>query len=203
MNKSKGDPAKPLPTLARLNELFHLDHGTGELTWKVRPSRSRIKVGARAGTLNKATGYRVLGIDGVQYREHRVIYYMATGEDPGSLHIDHIDTDTSNNRPSNLQLVTNQVNKQAQTAQTNNTSGFTGVHFDKRDNKWQARIKADGKNRSLGYFENFEDACKCRIAAELQFFTIQPRREGKQLELYERLITEMALGATESNIERV
>ncbi len=182
MNKGK---ARSLPPLSRLNELFSLDHETGELTWKVR--RRGVKVGARAGSFNKSNGYRNLMIDGVNYREHRVIYYMATGHDPGSLHIDHIDTDRANNRPSNLQLVTNQVNTQAQTVSKYNTSGFTGVSFYKQTDKWQALIKIDGKKKHLGLFVNFDDACTARIKAELQFFTIQPRREGKQLELYNRL----------------
>ena len=177
--------SKPLPTLARLNELLSLDHGTGELTWKVKGCG--ITFGSRAGSLDKSRGYRRLRIDSVRYQEHRVIYFMATGHDPGSLHIDHIDTCKTNNRPSNLQLVTNQANQQAKTAQNNNTSGFTGVCFDKRPNKWKAQIKADGKLKHLGLFVNFDDACTARIKAELQFFTIQPRREGAQLELYNRL----------------
>ena len=192
MNKGK---TKPLPPLAKLNELFTLDHETGELTWKVR--RQGVTFGARAGTLNKHTGYRLIRIDGIGYQEHRVIYYMATGDDPGSLHIDHVDTCRSNNRPSNLQLVTRQANNQAKTAQNNNTSGFTGVSFFKQTDKWMAYIKVDGKSKHLGLFVNFDDACKCRIEAELNLFTIQPRREGAQLELYERL------QATESAVESV
>ncbi len=183
MDKSK---ARPLPPLARLNELFSLDHETGELIRKVSTS-SNAQSGARAGSRNKVSGYRHLRIDGVLYKEHRVVYYMATGEDPGSLHIDHIDTNKTNNRPANLQLVTNQVNLQAKTVSKYNTSGFTGVYFDKRDNKWVAQIKIDGRKRSLGRFADFEDACTARIKAELNLFTIQPRREGKQLELYKQL----------------
>jgi len=183
MNKS--NKAIPLPPLAKLNELFHLDHEAGELTWKV--SAGTRAAGSRAGSFNKSTGYRNLQIGGVLYKEHRVVYYMATGEDPGSLYIDHIDTNKTNNRPANLQVVTNQANLQARAVSKYNTSGFTGVHFNKQTDKWQAMIEADGKKRHLGYFVNFEDACTSRIKAELQFFTIQPRREGKQLELYERL----------------
>ena len=192
MNKGK---TRPLPQLARLNELLTLDHKTGELTWKVKASG--ITFGSRAGTLNRSTGYRNIRIDGIDYREHRVIYFMATGDDPGSLHIDHIDTYRSTNRPANLQVVTSQANNQAQTAQTNNSSGFTGVSFYKPSNKWEVKINVDGKKRHLGYFVNFDEACTARIKAELNLFTIQPRREGAQLELYERL------QATESAVESV
>eukprot|EP00985_Skeletonema_marinoi_P005491 scaffold2384_cov150-Skeletonema_marinoi.AAC.1 len=37
-------------------------------------------------------------------------------------------------------------------------SKYTGVSFDKRMNKWQAKIHIDGKNRLIGYYENEEEA---------------------------------------------
>ena len=44
----------------------------------------------------------------------------------------------------------------------NNTSGYIGVYWFKRDNKWKAQItKCDtGKVTHLGYFDNIEDAHK-------------------------------------------
>lgn len=41
---------------------------------------------------------------------------------------------------------------------SNNTSGFRGVNFEKRRNKWKARLMIDGKEIYLGYFVNKEDA---------------------------------------------
>jgi hypothetical protein len=40
------------------------------------------------------------------------------------------------------------------------TSTYRGVSWYKNDNKWQATIKFNGKNRYLGYFENEEEAAK-------------------------------------------
>eukprot|EP00985_Skeletonema_marinoi_P014016 scaffold7020_cov141-Skeletonema_marinoi.AAC.11 len=37
-------------------------------------------------------------------------------------------------------------------------SKYTGVSFDKQKNKWQAQISIDGKNRTIGYYENEEEA---------------------------------------------
>eukprot|EP00985_Skeletonema_marinoi_P016761 scaffold9054_cov137-Skeletonema_marinoi.AAC.4 len=38
------------------------------------------------------------------------------------------------------------------------TSKYTGVSFDKRMNKWHARIDIDGKHRRIGYYDNEEEA---------------------------------------------
>eukprot|EP00984_Skeletonema_dohrnii_P013705 scaffold5698_cov72-Skeletonema_dohrnii-CCMP3373.AAC.1 len=37
-------------------------------------------------------------------------------------------------------------------------SKYTGVHFNKQTNKWQAQIDIKGKNRTIGYYENEEEA---------------------------------------------
>ena len=37
-------------------------------------------------------------------------------------------------------------------------SKYVGVSCDKRDNKWQAQIMIDGEKRSIGYYDNEEDA---------------------------------------------
>ena len=54
--------------------------------------------------------------------------------------------------------------------QKNNTSGKTGVAFNKEKKKWQARIKIKGKDIYLGYFDKKEDAIKARLKAEEEYF---------------------------------
>lgn len=44
--------------------------------------------------------------------------------------------------------------------QSNNTSGYRGVNFDKAKQKWRAQIHYKNKNRHLGYFKNKIDAAK-------------------------------------------
>jgi len=41
-----------------------------------------------------------------------------------------------------------------------NTSGYTGVCWNKNNNKWQAVIHSDGKNKYLGLFNSLEDAAE-------------------------------------------
>jgi hypothetical protein len=55
-------------------------------------------------------------------------------------------------------------------APKNNKSSQTGVHYDKSSKKWRAQIGLNGKNIRLGYFENFEDAVKARLAGEQKYF---------------------------------
>jgi group I intron endonuclease len=52
----------------------------------------------------------------------------------------------------------------------NNTSGFIGVNFDKRCNRWFATIVASGVYHCLGRFDNKEDAIRARLKGELQYF---------------------------------
>lgn len=51
-----------------------------------------------------------------------------------------------------------------------NTSGRTGVQWDKEKNKWYATICVKRNVKFLGYYEDFEGAVAAREAAELEHF---------------------------------
>ena len=51
-----------------------------------------------------------------------------------------------------------------------NTSGCRGVYYDRKTNKYRARLKFKGKIMNFGSYSNFEDAVKARQAAELEYF---------------------------------
>ena len=53
---------------------------------------------------------------------------------------------------------------------SNNTSGYTGVEWDKSRNKWRASITFKGKIYYLGRYDNKEDAIKVRKEAEEKIF---------------------------------
>jgi hypothetical protein len=53
---------------------------------------------------------------------------------------------------------------------SNNTSGCTGVDYNKRNNRWVARISLKGKVYRLGTFKRKEDAIKARKRAEQELF---------------------------------
>lgn len=56
------------------------------------------------------------------------------------------------------------------TLNSNNTSGFRGVSYDKTRNKWRAYIKLQYKNKNLGRFDIFEEAAQARLDAEDKYY---------------------------------
>lgn len=52
----------------------------------------------------------------------------------------------------------------------NNSSGFTGVHYDSKKNKWVAQITFQRINHNLGRLDFKEDAIKTRLDAEKVYF---------------------------------
>lgn len=94
--------------------------------------------------------YAATRIDGRITYLHR--YIMNPPKDKS---VDHINGDGLDNRRSNLRVVTHQQNTMNRTKlNKNNTSGFRGVCWDKRVNKWTAYITIDGKRKTIGVFKN-------------------------------------------------
>ena len=95
---------------------------------------------------------------------HRIIMNAKKGKQ-----VDHINHDTLDNRKENLRLCTNSENSQNQGKRINNTSGFKGVHWHKRDKRWCADIRVNGKRIHLGLFLTPEEAYEayCKAALEL------------------------------------
>ena len=98
-------------------------------------------------------------------RMHRVIMNASRGMD-----IDHINHDTLDNRRCNLRICTRSQNQQNQLPLRGKTSRYKGVCFYKRDGKWQAYIKLNGKRYHLGYFNNEVDAAKAYDVKAKEFF---------------------------------
>lgn len=89
---------------------------------------------------------------------------------PEYIEVDHIDRDKMNNRKSNLREVTRQENVRNRPLSKNNTSGFTGVYWSKKDCSWYAQIAIDYHVIHLGYAPTKEDAIKSRLRAEKKYF---------------------------------
>ena len=75
---------------------------------------------------------------------HRLIAQAYLSDYSEELEVDHIDRDRSNNKVSNLRMVTHQEN--------NYNQGAKGYSWHKQRGKWQAQICVDGKRTHLGMF---------------------------------------------------
>lgn len=83
--------------------------------------------------------------------------------------VDHINGDGMDNRRSNLRIVSahqNQHNRRG--PNRDNTSGYMGVSFDSFAGKYKASIRIDGKQVSLGRFDNPRHAALIRDMAALE-----------------------------------
>lgn len=94
---------------------------------------------------------------------HRIIL----GDEAGA-GVDHADGDGLNNRRSNLRPATPTQNGGNQQRSRNNTSGFKGVAWYKRDRRWIAYIREAGRLRYLGYFNTAEDGARAYDAAAVR-----------------------------------
>ena len=75
--------------------------------------------------------------------------------------VHHDDGNGLNNTKENLRIVTvSENNKYVRKRGRAASSKYKGVSLEKRNGKWRAGIKSDGKYKSLGYFENEEDAAR-------------------------------------------
>ena len=84
--------------------------------------------------------------------------------------VDHVDNDRLNNNINNLRWATYQENAMNRKISIKNTSGYKGITFHKKMNKWKTEICIDGKKQHLGYFEKLEDAVKTRVKKAEELF---------------------------------
>ena len=127
---------------------------------------------------DKICNYRWYELKSTTSNYSRVYAKVKSGEEwiylhtviAGEKNIDHEDRDTFNNRKSNLRKCSQANNTRNSSKRSTNTSGFIGVGFDKRRNKWIAEINYNNQHIFCGYYSNKEDAVIARLNAELKYF---------------------------------
>lgn len=152
-------------TADRVRELLSYDPDTGIFTWCV--ARPGMPAGSIAGWCDEK-GYRRISIDDTPYRAHRLAWLWVHGVWPSS-ELDHRNQVKSDNRIENLREVTRAQNQQNRPLFKNNTSGFAGVSWKAREQRWRARFCMGGVSKELGLFKTPEAAnealLRYRIAA--------------------------------------
>jgi hypothetical protein len=162
-------------TVERLREVLYYAPGTGHFTHKRRPEPIG-DVGAKIFNVRyagkhaggpDAYGYIQICIDYRRYKAHRLAWLWVHGSIPAGMEVDHRDGNPANNAISNLRLATRQ--QQVSNTGPRKPGHPKGCHWDKREKKWCARFRLDGRNISLGAFERLEDARAARARAETKY----------------------------------
>jgi hypothetical protein len=83
--------------------------------------------------------------------------------------VDHIDTKAWNNTRENLRLATNAENTRNRGTGKNSTSGYKGVHWNKKARKWCVKIVVNYKAKHLGGFSDITIAAKVYNEAAIKY----------------------------------
>ena len=129
------------------------------------------KIGDVFGYMTKSGSNRYIRcvLRGKSYYLHKLIW-LYHHSNPFNSIVDHINGDTLDNRIENLRLASAIDNSRNRKLHKNNTSGYVGVTYRKRDNKWVAQISIDSKMIHLGKYDTPEMASDVYIKrAKLQF----------------------------------
>jgi hypothetical protein len=111
-------------------------------------------------------GYVVTFIKRHQVKMHRYLL----GVDDSTVLCDHRFGIRHDNRREYIRIATPTENAQNRGLQSNNTSGISGVWYDKSRNKWSAEIMTPAGKIYLGRYDHIEDAITSRREAEVKYF---------------------------------
>jgi hypothetical protein len=116
---------------------------------------------SKCKNITYATGYNKKD---KQYM-HRLIMNASKSEI-----IDHINNNGLDNRKQNLRICTVSQNAQNNRKRRDTSSIYKGVCYNKRNSKWMASLKINGKFKYLGEFKEEIDAAKAYNNKAIELF---------------------------------
>lgn len=127
------------------------------------------------GTISNK-GYGKIYAFGKPQQAHRVAYTVFAGEIPKGMVVDHKYASIGCPRhcvnPEHLQLATPKENSEnLARLRKNNTSGFRGVHKDKRTNMWSGRLNHNHKTYTKGGFTSAGEANEWVLTKRNELYT--------------------------------
>ena len=169
---------KDLPAIDDIRKVLGYNPMTGKFKWLVMPlefSKTEVqnrawnarRSGKEAFTSTNTKGYKKGSVLGVFVSAHRVAWALHYGQWPDG-HIDHINGDRADNRIENLRDVLPHDNMRNMALSHTNTSGQVGVHWNKKNKRWLAKIGSGKTFRHLGSFVEKHDAIAARKQAETE-----------------------------------
>lgn len=172
---------RDFPTPETLRQLLRYDPETGKLFWRPRPLEmfatkraftvwnSRFSNKEAFTARDSCNGYRVGNVNYKLCMAHRVIWAIVHGRWPEN-DIDHINGNREDNRLANLREATRSQNNMNSGRRADNISGYRGVHFNKQQGKWQARVHVNKKSVHLGFFKTPEAAHAAYCEAAKKYY---------------------------------
>jgi hypothetical protein len=156
-----------------IRENIRYDPETGLLWW------AKQGVGKRPRGIDKPIGvknpngyfYRVV-YSGGRHRyllNHRVAWFLYHGAWPDD-QIDHVNNNRTDNRILNLRQASRVENSRNVPKRSGSISQYKGVTLDKTKRKWRCRIGVDSVRKSLGYYDNEEEAARAYDKAAKEIF---------------------------------
>lgn len=149
-------------TVDKIREMFYYNRSNGMIL--ARFSAPGKLPWRDAGTKSK-NRYKIVSIGGIYISAHRLAWAYVYGEFPSGI-IDHIDGDVSNNSISNLRIADKTKNAENQRRpHINNKLGVLGVYL-RKNGRYNAQIKVNGKKIHLGYYGTIEEAKNAYLDAK-------------------------------------
>lgn len=98
-------------------------------------------------------------------RFHRIVAHPKPGQ-----RVDHKNKNRADNRKQNLRCCDPAENNRNRGLYSTNTSGVSGVVYDKNRNRWVATITYNHKRIFIGRFSDKDDAIMARLETEIRLF---------------------------------
>jgi hypothetical protein len=141
-----------------MDQQLRLNAETGKLFWIQPPKYHPDLIGKEAGCLqkNQKKNYWIVQVNGKKYRRSHIVFYFANGYWAKPC-IDHINGDSTDDRPTNLRQATSTQNAWNHKKRARRIQLPIGVRK-LASGKFQARIGYFGKQIHLGSFQSPDEA---------------------------------------------
>ena len=149
-----------------IKQSLDYDPVTGLFIWKRNTTRRRCGDVAGCRDVKRHETYDevyiAIRVTDVKYRAHRLAFAFMGCAVPKC--VDHINGDSTDNRWTNLRAASFSQNSKNKRKVRTNTSGYTGVYYDKHSGKWRSYVSVNKKQVKLGTFSTAEAAYATRVA---------------------------------------